>query len=137
MLSAKYNRSFAWWHHFTSTTIILQGFSSLCKWGPLILILNLIGITKLNRKEETKWTLVLVVKTHHHANGLFTIKLRNPWRSEIFQEWWLCSDQSQKRTGNASKSQIHRQIITIAVCSLVFSHKIVFFPWKHSSIPCI
>ena len=36
--------------------------------------------------------------------NLFTVKLRRPWTPEKFQECWLCTGQSQKSSGQASKS---------------------------------
>ena len=38
------------------------------------------------------------------------IKLGKPWTCDIFQECWWCSDQSQERSGHASKPQTYKVI---------------------------
>ena len=62
------NRPFARWHHFTSTTRILQGFAFLCKLGRSLFKPH--WDYKINMKGKTKRIMVVVVKWRHRANGL-------------------------------------------------------------------
>ena len=62
------NRPFARWHHFTSTTRILQGFAFLCKLG--LSLFKPHWDYKINMKGKTKRIMVVVVKWRHRANGL-------------------------------------------------------------------
>ena len=40
--------------------------------------------------------------------SLFIVKLRKLWTAKNFQECWLCGDQSQWSSGDASKPQNHK-----------------------------
>ena len=50
---------------------------------------------------------------YHTVHIFSAVKIRKPWKPEIFWECWLCYDQSHWRSGNMSKPQHHR-LITIA-----------------------
>ena len=78
------NRPFALWHHFTTTTRILQGFGFLCKLGLLLFKPHI--KQNLNMKGKTKRILVVAVKWRHRANDLFLL-------SPVFL--WLCKQQWQ------------------------------------------
>lgn len=55
-----------------------------------------------------------------------TVKLTKLSTPKKIQECWLFSNQSQWSSGNTSKPQNHKLIITVAVCCLVFLRLIGF-----------
>ena len=59
-----FNKPFARWLHFTTTTRILQAF----------VIKTSLGLPNLDMKGKTKSILVVVVKRCHHANGLYKLE---------------------------------------------------------------
>ena len=61
-----FNRTTAWWRHFTTTTRILDFVVFLCKL-KLLFVLSSAGLTNLNNKAKPKWILVVVVKYRHRA----------------------------------------------------------------------
>ena len=92
------------------------------------------GNERLTPSHRQHWGLVGIVNVDVFLQGsqmafwlqLLTALLRKWWTPEIFQECCLCSHQSQQSSAHANKPQNYK-LITVAVCSLVFSHLLGFF----------
>ena len=69
------NRPFARWRHFTTITIIFQGFAFLCKLA-LLLFKPQWDYQIWNMEGKTKGILVAVVKWSHRANDLLQSVLK-------------------------------------------------------------
>ena len=75
---------------------------------------------------DTYWLLKTVVgRIQNTAKWFLLSNLQNQKTPEKFQEFWLCSYQSQLILGCASKLRNHK-LNTISVCGLVFSCLIGF-----------
>ena len=58
------------------------------------------------RRESFTWRSAQVISSRNLK--IFTVRPEKPWTLEIFQECLLCYDQSQQRSGYASKPQNHK-----------------------------